>query len=76
MQTKEEVTNQERFKMGPNDLVRNARMSIKQRQKERFKMSEQVEKTCWNCKYREQDSSLEPCASCELHFNWKERTKE
>ena len=34
------------------------------------------EKTCWNCKYREYDSSLEPCASCELHLNWKERENE
>ena len=34
------------------------------------------EKTCWNCDCREYDSSIEPCASCELHLNWKERNKE
>ena len=34
------------------------------------------EKTCWNCNYREYDSGIEPCASCELHLNWKERKNE
>ena len=34
------------------------------------------EKTCWNCKYREWDSGIAPCSTCELHLNWEERLSE
>jgi len=39
-------------------------------------MTEIEEKTCWNCNYREWDIALEPCATCELHVNWKERNED